>query len=58
MLVCFSVSLSDFIKVYQTKVARHPQLSGRSPVWTTNPDLEGPGTSATHFQGDFVKQKL
>ena len=31
-------------KLYQTKVARHPQYSGGgSPLWTRNPDLEGPG---------------
>ena len=30
--------------LYKTKVVGHPQLSGgRSPIWTPNPDLEGPG---------------
>ena len=32
--------------LYQTKVEGHTQLSGgRSPFWTPNPDLEGPGPS-------------
>ena len=43
-------------KLYQPKVARHPQLSGgRSLYMTPNPDLEGPGPSVTQFQGDFIK---
>ena len=40
----WSLSSAFWQKLYKTKVAGHPQLSwDRSPVWTPNPDLEGPG---------------
>ena len=52
----WSLSRAFWWKLYQTKVAGHPQISGgRSPYRTPNPDLEGPGLSVTHFQGDFIK---
>ena len=40
----WSLSNAFWRTLYNTKVAGHPQLcGGRSPVWTLNPDLEGPG---------------
>ena len=53
----WSLSSAFWWKLYNTKVAGHPQLSGsRSPYRTPNPDLEGPGPSVTQFQGDFIKK--
>ena len=43
----WSLSHAFWLKLYNTKVAGHPQLSGGwSPYRTPNPDLEGPGPSA------------
>ena len=40
----WSLSSAFWWKLYQTKVVRHPQLSGgRLPYSTPNLDLEGPG---------------
>jgi len=37
-------------KLYRTKVAGQPQLSGgKSAYRTPNPYLDGPGPSVTHF---------
>ena len=50
----WSLNRAFWRKLYKTKVAGQPQLSGgRSPYRT--PHLEGPGLSVTHFQGDFIK---
>ena len=56
-LVSFwSLSSAFWLKFYNTKVAGHPQFTGGgSPYRTPNPDLERPGPSVTHFQGDFIK---
>ena len=45
-------------KLYKT-VAGHPQLSGNgSPVWTPNPDLEGPGPLCFWSHGASLSRRV
>ena len=60
-----SLSRAFWQKLYQTKVAGLPQLSGNgSPLRTPNPNLEGPGLHvllelwSLTFKDIFLKEKL
>ena len=61
----WSLSCAFWQKLYQTKVAGLPQLSGNgSPLRTPNPNLEGPGLHvllelwSLTFKDIFLKEKL
>ena len=49
----WSLNCAFWRKLYRTKVAWHPQISGGLPIWTPNPDPKGPGP-----EGEFIKSKL
>ena len=55
----WSLSCAFWHKLFNTKVGEHPQLSGNgSPVWTPNPNLEGPGPMSFWSCGPHHRDRL
>ena len=55
----WSLSCAFWQKLFNTKVGEHPQLSGNgSPVWTPNPNLEGPGPMSFWSCGPHHRERV